>query len=247
MAAIKAIAAIKKIKKISAAIAVSLTAFFELCLTGRADRAWRLARADSNRPSSRAGADNPEHLKPRPGIFVSRKGAVVTPQATALHISRKVSIGTYCAMTIFLALCFLAFVTCLDGQSLHQLEDGTQRIDKIQTASGTGTEAPSSSAKTMRVTAYCPCSKCCGKYADGITANGHRIKPGDAFVAAPKTIPFGTSLIIPGYNNGKPVRVMDRGGAINAGRLDVFFPDHKEALEWGVRNVVVKSLDNQWH
>ncbi|NIU84285.1 MAG: hypothetical protein GWN64_12635, partial [Candidatus Thorarchaeota archaeon] len=34
----------------------------------------------------------------------------------------------------------------------------------------------------MRVTAYCPCSKCCGKYADGITASGHKIQPGDAFV-----------------------------------------------------------------
>ena len=27
----------------------------------------------------------------------------------------------------------------------------------------------------MRVTAYCPCRRCCGKNSDGITANGHRM------------------------------------------------------------------------
>ena len=99
----------------------------------------------------------------------------------------------------------------------------------------------SSFSKTMRVTAYCPGKCCCGKYADGVTASGHKIGPGDTFVAAPKNIPFGTLLIVPGYNNGKPVKVLDRGGAITAGRLDVFFHTHKAALEWGVRNVVVKS------
>jgi len=73
-----------------------------------------------------------------------------------------------------------------------------------------------------RVTAYCPCEKCCGKFADGITASGHVIKPGDKFVAAPKSIPFGTVLDVPGYGI---VKVEDRGGAIKDGRLDVFFGD----------------------
>jgi 3D (Asp-Asp-Asp) domain-containing protein len=106
----------------------------------------------------------------------------------------------------------------------------------------------SSISKTMRVTAYCSCSKCCGKYADGVTASGHKIKPGDKFCAAPKSIPFGTLLIVPGYNNGKPVKVLDRGGAIKGNKLDVFFDDakgktgHQRALEWGVRNVVVTTI-----
>lgn len=95
----------------------------------------------------------------------------------------------------------------------------------------------------MRVTAYCPCEKCCGQYADGITANGHKISPMDTFVAADKTYPFGTEMIIEGYGNTKPVKVLDRGGAIRGDKLDVFFHTHQQALEWGVRyiNVLIKK------
>jgi 3D (Asp-Asp-Asp) domain-containing protein len=92
----------------------------------------------------------------------------------------------------------------------------------------------------MCVTAYCPCPKCCGRYSDGVTACGHRMRPGDSFVAADKKYPFGTEMIIPGYKNDQPVKVLDRGGAICGNRLDVFFNSHKEALEWGVRNLDVK-------
>jgi len=92
----------------------------------------------------------------------------------------------------------------------------------------------------MRVTAYCPCPKCCEKYSDGVTASGHKIRKGDFFVAADRKYPFGTEMIIPGYNNGEVVKVLDRGGAIDGDQLDVFFGSHQEALEWGVRNIDVK-------
>ncbi len=92
----------------------------------------------------------------------------------------------------------------------------------------------------MRVTAYCPCPKCCGEYSDGITANGHRIRPGDTFAAADRRYSFGTEMLIPGYNNSVPVEVLDRGGAIKGNRLDVFFATHEEALQWGVKYLDVK-------
>jgi len=98
----------------------------------------------------------------------------------------------------------------------------------------------------MRVTAYCPCRKCCGEYADGITASGHKIQTGDAFVAADTSYPFGTEMIVPGYNNDQPVKVLDRGGAIRGNRLDVFFHSHQQALKWGVKYLDVKvRLPNQ--
>lgn len=93
---------------------------------------------------------------------------------------------------------------------------------------------------TMRVTGYCACPKCCGSYSDGITASGHRIKPGDVFVAADKKYTFGTEMIIEGYNNSRPVKVLDRGGVIHGDRLDTFFGSHDDALEWGVRYIDVK-------
>jgi len=92
----------------------------------------------------------------------------------------------------------------------------------------------------MRVTAYCPCSQCCGEFADGITANNHRIQPGDKFVAADKTYPFGTEMVVPGYNGSQPVEVKDRGGAIKGSRLDLFFHTHQAALEWGVQYLDVR-------
>ena len=92
----------------------------------------------------------------------------------------------------------------------------------------------------MRVTAYCPCPKCCGEYSDGVTACGHKIRPGDTFVAADRRYSFGTEMLIPGYSNSRPVKVLDRGGAIKGNRLDVFFATHEEALEWGVRHLDIK-------
>ena len=96
---------------------------------------------------------------------------------------------------------------------------------------------------SMKVTAYCPCEKCCGKWADGITASGHKIQPGDAFVAADKRYPFGTKVIVPGYENNQPVKVLDRGGAIKGNRIDVFFSTHQEALEWGVKKLQIEILN----
>jgi 3D (Asp-Asp-Asp) domain-containing protein len=92
----------------------------------------------------------------------------------------------------------------------------------------------------MRVTAYCPCRKCCGRHSDGRTACNYRIRQGDRFVAADKEYPFGTEMIIAGYNNEKPVKVLDRGGVIRGNRLDAFFNSHKEALKWGVKYLDVK-------
>ena len=93
----------------------------------------------------------------------------------------------------------------------------------------------------MRVTAYCPCSRCCGDSADRITASGHKIQPSETFVAADKQYPFGTEMIIPGYNNNKPVKVLDRGSAIQNNRLDLFFPSHQQALNWGVKSLLVQT------
>jgi 3D (Asp-Asp-Asp) domain-containing protein len=93
----------------------------------------------------------------------------------------------------------------------------------------------------MLVTAYCPCPKCCGKYSDGITASGKSIYANDSrFVAADTSIlPFGTKVSVPGYNGGRPVPVLDRGGKIKGHHLDVFFLTHQRALQWGRRWVDV--------
>lgn len=97
----------------------------------------------------------------------------------------------------------------------------------------------------MEVTAYCPCSKCCGPQAQGLTASGKTVDYADGrFVAADtRLLPFGTRVSVPGYHDGQPVEVIDRGGAIKGNKLDVYFPSHQTALEWGRRQVPVTILD----
>ena len=97
----------------------------------------------------------------------------------------------------------------------------------------------------MEVTAYCPCKKCCGPKARGITASGKRVNHNDGlFVAADTSLfDFHTRLKIPGYANGRAVPVLDRGGAIKGNKLDVFFPTHAEALRWGRQMIAVTVVD----
>ena len=96
----------------------------------------------------------------------------------------------------------------------------------------------------MEVTAYCACKKCCGPKAQGITASGKRVSYNRGqFVAADRMYKFGTKLLIPGYGNGTPVEVIDRGGAIKGNKLDVYFDSHAEARQWGRQKLTVTIVE----
>lgn len=93
----------------------------------------------------------------------------------------------------------------------------------------------------MLVTAYCPCKKCCGPTARGITASGRPVSAnGGRFVAADGRLPIGTRIAVPGYHGGNAVPVLDRGGKIHGNRLDVFFPTHSRARAWGRKTLTVE-------
>ena len=97
----------------------------------------------------------------------------------------------------------------------------------------------------MQVTAYCACKKCCGPKARGLTASGLPISyNGGHFVAADgKLFKFGTQLIVPGYADGQPVEVIDRGGAIKGHHIDLYFPSHEQAKQWGRKWVQVTVIE----
>jgi len=107
----------------------------------------------------------------------------------------------------------------------------------------TTVETASPKAHTMRmlVTAYCPCTKCCGENAHGITASGKSVLAnGSQFVAADTDVlPMYSHVSIPGYAGGARVPVLDRGGAIKGNRLDVYFASHKQAQAWGKKWLTV--------
>jgi len=135
-----------KIYKLISAVVVSIAAFFELCLTGRACRAWRMARSDNSVLSSKgpgAGTADFTSIPPRPGIFVSRVTGRVShsfPPGPALKISRLIGVGKYLAMLAFLVFVLLV-VTRPGGLSLT--EDGVV-YGAIRSASAEATEGQSS-------------------------------------------------------------------------------------------------------
>ena len=94
---------------------------------------------------------------------------------------------------------------------------------------------------TMLTTAYSPDARSCGKWADGYTASGYSVwTNGMKLVAADtRILPFGTLVTIPGYNGGRPVPVLDRGGKIKGNRLDLLYPTHDIALQWGAQRLAV--------
>ena len=95
----------------------------------------------------------------------------------------------------------------------------------------------STGGTVYKITAYCPCSKCCGK-TTGRTASGTTATAGRT-VAASSKFAFGTKLNIGGH----VYTVEDRGGAINGNKIDIFVNSHAEALQWGVRYLNVSVVN----
>lgn len=91
----------------------------------------------------------------------------------------------------------------------------------------------------FKITAYCPCEKCCGKWADGFTSSGDKATEGITIAADWSILPEGTILDIDGV--GERI-IQDTGGAIKGKRLDLYFEDHQAALDFGVQELEVWEL-----
>ena len=144
------------------------------------------------------------------------------------------------------------------GTALHRYS--RRRIGGRITVSGRTHPVPSQAAdavglhadsnqwvlRRMRVTAYCPGRCCCGRYADGVTASGKSIHyNGGKFAAGDKKFKFGTVVRVPGYNGGRAIEIIDRGGAIKGDRLDLFFSTHNAAIKWGKQYLDVQIRRTQ--
>lgn len=102
-----------------------------------------------------------------------------------------------------------------------------------ETIAGTGQGALGEPLYTLDVdvTHYCPCSKCCGKWA-AYDKTGSGSKKYVGMCAMSSYYPFGTQLLI----NGTLYTVEDRGGSgieNNIHRVDIFVADHNTALRLG--------------
>jgi 3D (Asp-Asp-Asp) domain-containing protein len=117
----------------------------------------------------------------------------------------------------------------------------TSSTDDTTRSVETGTEPQLFDEIEMNVSGYCPCSKCCQNFADGITASG--VPAVGKLIAAPGKYEFKTKMYVPGYGTAP---VMDRGGAIKGNKIDLLFCDkdgvsgHQRALNWGRQYLTVR-------
>ena len=144
---------------------------------------------------------------------------------------------------IFLLTAILAALLTLVMRTEVQAEENVIETTENVTEETT-TEIPLTTVKfedipeyeelgTYKLTAYCACSKCCGK-SDGITASGVKAQAGRTVAA--KNLSFGTELMI----NGEIYTVEDRG--VGSGVVDIFFDSHSEALDFGVKYAKVYEV-----
>jgi len=98
-------------------------------------------------------------------------------------------------------------------------------------------------AAVFTATAYCSCVKCCNKNPSdkwyGVTATGKVAQWGTVAVDR-RIIKLGSKLKIEGFPN-TTFRAEDVGGAIKGNHIDIWFPSHKEALNFGVKKMAVYS------
>lgn len=101
-------------------------------------------------------------------------------------------------------------------------------------------------AEVFTATAYCSCKQCCDKDPSdkwyGITATGKRAKWGTVAVDK-EVVSLGSKLVIEGFPD-TIFMAEDVGGAIKGKHIDLWFPSHSEAKEFGVQKIVVKFVSN---
>ena len=87
------------------------------------------------------------------------------------------------------------------------------------------------SSEPWRITSYCTCKKCCGKWADGMTATGVPAK-GRIVAVDPAVVPLHSRVEIEGLGT---FRAEDTGSSIRGRRIDVLMPTHQSARRFGVK------------
>ena len=94
----------------------------------------------------------------------------------------------------------------------------------------------------FKLTAYCSCEKCCGEWAINrpkdengkdivYGSTGTILVAGTSIATDPSVIPYGSQVEI----NGHIYTAHDTGGAIQGNRIDIYFDNHQDALNFGVQ------------
>ena len=150
-------------------------------------------------------------------------------------------------IVVLTTITVIGFVRCEHTFTTRPNDDGIDHTEKtIEIESDkdgdTNQAVKPVSLGEFKLTAYCSCKKCCGKWADNrpvdkngneivCGAIGERLKEGYSIAVDPTVIPYRTEVMI----NGHIYKAQDCGDAIKGNRIDVYFENHQDALKFGVQ------------
>lgn len=147
-------------------------------------------------------------------------------------------------IVIFLIVCFFLFQVVASTSADDRIN---LRLATRQVPATIHSDMPTRRVSVPVATILCEVSAYTASVAETdaaplITASGKRVYVG-GIAADLDVLPFGSIVIIPNYNNGKPCQVVDTGSAIKGNKLDVFLWSTHEAVHFGRRhNVKVQVL-----
>lgn len=136
----------------------------------------------------------------------------------------------------FICKDYITTITPENVISILNIEPTHEGVYFVNKSSGEEVSNPNyQSLGTFKLTAYCPCSSCCGKWANDASVKvgsiGVPLVQGTSIAVDPKVIPYRSSV----YIDGHEYKAHDCGGAIKGNRIDVYFEDHSAALQFGVQ------------
>ena len=121
------------------------------------------------------------------------------------------------------------FAEAVDGvgaEGVTVADNGVQ----VGTPVAASSDAVLKSLGTFKITHYCPCSICCGPWANGITSTGVTATTNHTIAVDPTQIPYGSRVVI----NGQVYVAEDCGGAIKKNCIDIYVATHNEGESKGV-------------
>ena len=169
---------------------------------------------------------------------IERKTTMKNPTQTTRRATTPMIVMYIIILLSCIAVFIVAGVSSCEKQRLKEECEETAVVLEIVTED----EDDLVSLGQFRLTAYCSCEQCCGIWAQTrpVDSNGDPIvytastklaKSNWTIAADTDVLPFGTRVWIYGHEYA----VQDRGGAIDGNSIDIYFDDHQDALEFGLR------------
>lgn len=109
--------------------------------------------------------------------------------------------------------------------------------DKDSTAEKNDPRGEASDYEVFEATAYCDF---------GITHSGILARRG-MVAADPQILPIGSVIEIEAGEYSGIYTVMDTGGVVKGHLIDIYMPDHEEAVQFGRQKIKIHVLRRGWH